>query len=199
MDADGLEDNGEKLHGLSVECAHAVGLGGIEIDAVALVEHEHLLADGEFEAALGHHVKLLSLVGVLVQRLVLGFGLDGHHEGVGLAGTETAGKALVGVLLAALHAHALTLAGEEIEPVVGLLAKEEYIEGDAILLGDFLQVADGEFSLALFHLQIGFGVDAAQVCHFFGGDVEHVAQSLEALSYLFDCVIHHVGIEYWSE
>ena len=46
---------------------------------------------------------------------------------------------------------------------------------------------------------VGFGVDAAQVCHFFGGDVEHVAQSLEALSYLFDCVIHHVGIEYWSE
>src|SRR3712207_8741096 len=36
-----------------------VWLRGVEVDTVALVECEHLVADGNFETALHHHVKLL--------------------------------------------------------------------------------------------------------------------------------------------
>ena len=57
-----LEYDGQESHGMSIECAHAVGLCGVKVDGVALVEGEHLAADGEFHGAFEHHVEFLAAV-----------------------------------------------------------------------------------------------------------------------------------------
>ena len=62
-----LKDDSKEFHWCIVESTHTVGLSGIEIDAVAGIQYESLLANGEFEFSFRHKVKLLSLVGVGMQ------------------------------------------------------------------------------------------------------------------------------------
>src|SRR5574344_163359 len=133
-----LEDDSKEFHGSIVAGTHTVGLCGIEVDAVSRIKHECLLADGQFETTLGDEVELLSLLGVVLQRMIIWLRLDSHHKGVGSTSAESAGKTLILILLSALHTHALALAGEEIMTHVWLFAKEKYIEGNAVFLGNLL-------------------------------------------------------------
>ena len=109
-------------------------LCGIEIDAVALVEHECFLANGQFECSFGHEIELLSLVRVGMHWMIFGFGLHGHHEWVGTSASESACQTLVCIFLASLHAHALSLACQEVKAHVWFFAKEQHIECNAVFL-----------------------------------------------------------------
>ena len=56
----------QELHGLVADGQHAVGLGGVEIDAVALLQNNGLATDIQLHTALEHEVEFLSGMGVLV-------------------------------------------------------------------------------------------------------------------------------------
>lgn len=70
-----LKDYCQKRHCLAVERPHAVGLCGIEDNAVAFVESENLTADGQFHTSAEHHIELLTRMRVLLQERIIGFGV----------------------------------------------------------------------------------------------------------------------------
>lgn len=80
-----------------------MGLGGVEVDTVALVQHECLLAHGQFHGAFEHHIELLTGVRIALARRTLRLGFHGDDEGVCLAPAEAAGRALVVIRLAAFN------------------------------------------------------------------------------------------------
>ena len=51
-------------------------------------------------------------------------------------------------------------------------------------MGNLHKVRDGDVQLAGLYLLILLGTDADGLCHLTHGDVEHVAQSLQAFAYL---------------
>ena len=107
------EDDGQKSNGFVTEGAHAVRLCGIEVDAVAFVQGEHFLTDGQLHSTFEHHVKLLTAVGI---HLLGGIGCLGFHsddEGISLPATEATGQTLIVIGLTTLHMQSLSLTGEE--------------------------------------------------------------------------------------
>ena len=60
---------------------------------------------------------------------------------------------------------------------MGGLGKHQFLGADTVLVGYLHQVRDGNVDLALFNLQIFFHVDADDLGHFLGRNVEHVAQT----------------------
>ena len=75
---------------------------------------------------------------------------------------------------------------------MGCLGKDELFGRYAILAGNLHQVRDGDVQLALFYFLILVSTDANSLCHLADGDVEHVAQSAQALTNLFQLFVHNI-------
>ena len=113
-----------------------------------------------------------------------GLRLDGDDKYIGLVVHETAHEALVLVSLRTLNAHALALTSYKVRLHVGRLSKDQFFCRDPILMGNLHEVGDGNIQLAGLYLLILFGTDADGLSHLTHGNVEHIAQSLQALAYL---------------
>lgn len=84
-----LQNDGKELERFAIECFHAVGQFGVEVQAVALVQYQVFAVDADEHAAFEHEVEFLSGMAVVVQRLVVGLGFYGYDEGVGRAVHES--------------------------------------------------------------------------------------------------------------
>ena len=91
-----------------------MGLRGVEIDAVALLENNGLATDVQFHLSLKHKVELLASVGVLVDSVNTRLGFYGHDEDIGLVVDKSADQRLILVSLGSFNAHALPLAHHEV-------------------------------------------------------------------------------------
>ena len=88
-----------------------MGLGGVEINAVALFQDDGLAGDVQLHLAFQHHVELLAGVGVLIDGPGSRLGFNGDDEHVGLVVHETTHQRLVLVGLGAFDGQSLSFAG----------------------------------------------------------------------------------------
>lgn len=109
-------------------------LSTVEVDAVARIQHHHLLFDGYFELSLYHIIIFLSVVSVLVRFLVAWQRIHLYHERIHLSILESYGKALVFILVVAVNLRSLSLAGNVVSLHARFLAEEQHVKVDAVSL-----------------------------------------------------------------
>ena len=102
-------------------------LSTVEVDAVARVQHHHLLFDGNFELSLYHIIIFLSVVSVLVRLLVAWQRIHLYQKRIHLSILEPYGKALVFILVVAVYLRSLALAGYVVSLHARFLAEEKHI------------------------------------------------------------------------
>ena len=185
-----LHDDCQEAHGLAVEGLHAVGQAGVEVDAVAWGQGEFLAADAQEQGTFDDEVELLSGMRVVVHGAVVG--LYGHDEGVGLAVLESGSQRLVLVGLGALHADALAGTRQEVGAHLGFFAEHQRVEGNVVVACYLLEHAHGDVVFARLGAFVFVLVDAAFVGNVVGSQFHGVAQSAQALGYLFNLFVHTV-------
>ena len=161
-----------------------MGLGGIEIDGVALFQDDGLATNIKFHLTLEHEVEFLSLMGILINGVCLGLRLYGYDKHIGLVVDETTYQTLILIGLGALHTHTLTLANHEVRLHVRGLCKHQLFSTYTILVGYLHQIGDGDVEFASFNFLILLRRDANGLCHLAYWNVEHVAQSTQTFANL---------------
>ena len=85
-----------------------MGLGGIEIDRVALFQNDGLACNIKFHLAFQYEVKLLAAVGVLIDSMYAWLGFYGYYENISLMVDEARYQSLVFISLGTLNTYSLT-------------------------------------------------------------------------------------------
>ncbi len=168
----------------------AMGTGGIEIDAVAFLQDEDFVLYRQFQRPFNNDIKLLTVMGVLVMLLSIGQRIHCSQERIDLTTAESTGKTLIFIVVATVDLWTLTSTREVIAAHAGLLAEEEDIEINAVLLGNLTQPIDRRVCFARFYLEIMVEGDATEICYLLGRNVKDITETFQTFSDLLDCFFH---------
>ena len=185
-----LSDDGDELAGDVAVAALAVGVGGVEIDAVAGVQLDVAIPEGENERPFQHVVELLAVVAHQLGRLVARIQDDQQrlHDLAGVA---------AGHVLVVIPGETLDLLGlAATHQVVGVQlrrgAREDLGEVDVELAGHVVDGRDGDVLAGLLPAAVGVDIDAELLGHSVARHVAGLAQALQALAQIFQVLFFHV-------
>jgi len=165
-----------------------VGDHRVEVEAVALLQHDVLLADGDAHLAGQDIVEFLTAMGDQCGALVLGHKLN--HHGLHLAALEVIAQAGVVVAGIAFHLCALSIAHHRIGVHLGGASGEQGGEIHTEDRGYLVEGADGNILLARF---IGDVIDegyAQLICHLGGLYIQYLSQFLDPCGYAGKIHLH---------
>lgn len=185
-----LDAESENTRGFVANSEHAVWLGGVQINAVALVQIDLFAAYEEGHAALKHIVEFLPRVRAFVNDACRRLGLDGDNEHIRFMIEKPAYQTAVVVRFRALHGNALTVPHHEVGFHVGCFREHELFGGDAVFMSDLHQVRDSDIQLALFDPLVLFLIDFDDFSDLLHRYVEYLAQTAQAFSKLFELFVH---------
>ena len=104
----------------------------VEINTVARIKYQYFILYRYFELAFHDVVVFLTVVSVLVRLVISWQRVNLYHEGIHPSVFETYSEAFVFILVVAFYFRTLPLACDVVALHARLLAKEQYIEVNAI-------------------------------------------------------------------
>ena len=156
----------------------------VEVYAVTLSEHDDLVIDGYLKDANHDNDELLPIVNILSVVFAVGQRFYLGEERLHRPSLEAAGQRLVLVVVVAVHLQSHASTGDKVAVHARLLAVEEDVQGDAVLLGDACEAIDPRVALTILYATVVLHACLAHLRHLLHRDVEYLAQPFQALRYL---------------
>ena len=129
-----VNDHIDKGHRLVFQCSHAVGASSVQINAVAFVQYNHLIVDGNLQRPFHNDVEFLPVNGVLPILFAVGKRVYLDDKRVGLASAKASGEAPILIVIAAIYFRTHALSRHVVGAHTGFFAEEKNVKVDTVSL-----------------------------------------------------------------